>query len=133
MFRSRILIFRASVAEPSRIITAIHTRDPHLHIKGLAETATGKTEGELKENMPENVEDRHHYPLLPHLVPREAERPPAGQAEVLKIHNDRIPLLAEIRLAEVNARMPGVAPIAVIIPPVLTVGNLPETVSSIEG
>ena len=119
--------------EPLRIITAIHTRDPHLHFKGLAETATGKREGNLKENKSENIEDHHHYPLLPHLVPREAECPPASQAEVLKIHNDRIPLQEEIRLAGVNARMLGVAPMVVIIPLVLTVGNLPETVSCIEG
>ena len=35
------LIFRASVAEPWRIITAIHTRDPEkdLHMKDQAETA----------------------------------------------------------------------------------------------
>ena len=43
-----------------------------------------------QENRPENVQDRHHYPYLPHLVPREAERPPAGRAKALKIHNDRI-------------------------------------------
>ena len=93
----------------------------------------GKREGDLKENRPANIQDRHHYPLLPSLVPREAERPPAGQAEVLKIHNDRILLQAEIRLAEMNARMPGVAPIAAIILPILTVGNLPETVPWTEG
>ena len=130
----RVLIFRASVVDPWRIITAIHTRDPEkeLHIKGQAETATGKREGDLKENKPENIQDRHHLHLL-HLVPREGERPPAGQAKVLKSHNDRILLQAEIHLAKVNTRMPKVAPVATIIPPVSTVGNLPVTVSWTEG
>ena len=41
----------------------------------------------LKDNSPENIQDCHHFP---HLVPREAECLPASQAEVLKIHNDRI-------------------------------------------
>ena len=82
---TRALIFRASVVEPWRIITAIHTRDPEkdLHMKDQAETATGKREGDLKDDRPGNVEDRHHYPHLSHLVPRKAERPPASQAEVL--------------------------------------------------
>ena len=77
-----------------------------------------------------NPQDHHHYPLLPHLVPREAERLPASEAEVLKIHSARILLQAEIRLSEVNTRMPGVAPMAAIIPPVSTVSYLPVTVSS---
>ena len=129
----RVLIFRASVVEPWRIIIAIHTQDSEkdLHMKGQAEAATGKREGDLKENKPENIQDRHHHNHLPHLLPREGERPPAGQAKVLKIH-DRI-LQAEIHLVEVNARMPGVARVATIIPPILTVSNLPVTVSWIEG
>ena len=57
-----------------------------------------------KENRPENIQEHQHYIHLPHLVPREAERLPAGQAKVLKIHNHRILLKAEIHLAEVNAR-----------------------------
>ena len=126
------LIFKASVAEPWRIITAIHTRDPEkdLHMKDQAETASGKREGDLKDDRPGNVQDRHHYPHLPHLhtVPREAERPPASQAEVLGCHNDRILLQAGIRLAEGIARMPGV-----IIPPVSTVSNLPVMVFWTEG
>ena len=87
----RVLIFRASVGEPLRIISTIHARDPEkdLHAKGHAETATGKRD-DLKENKPENIQDRHHHLHLPHLVPRGAERLPAGQAKVLKIHNDRI-------------------------------------------
>ena len=102
----------------------------NLHMKGQAETTAGKREGNLKENRPENSQDRHHYP---HLVPREAVRLSAGQAEVLKIHNNRILLQAEICLIEVNAKMPRVAPTAAIIPSVSTVGNLPVTVSWIEG
>ena len=131
------LIFRASVAEPWRSITAIHTRDPEkdLHMKGQAETASGKKEGDLKDDRPGNVQDRHRYPHLPHLhvVPREAEHPPASQAEVLDSHNDRILLQAGIRLAEGVARMPGVAPVAAIIPPVSTVGSLPVMVFWTEG
>ena len=119
--------------EPWRIITAIHTRDPEkdLHIKGQAETVSRKREGNLKDDRPGNVQDLHHYPHLPHLhvVPREAEPPPASQAEVLDIHNDRIPLQAGICLAKGITRMPGVAPMVVIIPPVSTVGNLPVMVS----
>ena len=119
-----------------RIITAIHTRGPEkdLHMKGQAETATGKRESDLKENKPENIQTRHHHLHLSHLVPREGERLPAGQAEVLKIHNDKTLLQAEIHLAEVNARMPRVAPVAAIVPPLSTVGILPVvTVSCIEG
>ena len=69
-----VLIFRASVAEPWRIITAIQTRHPQkdLHMKGQAEMVTGKREGDLKENKPENVQDRHHHLHLSHLVSREA-------------------------------------------------------------
>ena len=104
------LIFRASVAESWRIITAIHTRvpDKDLYMKGQAETASGKKEGDLKDDRPENVQDRHHYPHLPHLhaVTREAERPTASQAEVLDIHNDKILPQAGIHLAEGIARMP---------------------------
>ena len=94
----RELIFRASVAEPWRIITAILTRDleKDLHIKGQAESATWKRENDLKENRPEKFQGRHYYPNLPHLVPTKAERPPAGQAEVLKNHNDRILLQAKM-------------------------------------
>ena len=53
---NEVLIFRALVVEPWRIITAIHTRDPEkdLHMKGQAETKTGKREGDLKGNRPEN-------------------------------------------------------------------------------
>ena len=90
------MIFRASVAELWRIITTIHTRDPEkdLNMKDQAETATGKREGDLKDNRPGNSQDRHHYLHLPHLVPREAERTPASQAGVLDIHNDRLLLEA---------------------------------------
>ena len=95
-------------------------------MKGQAETATGKRQGDLKENRPENVQDHHHYPHLPHVVPREAEHPSASQDKVPKIHNDRILLQAEICLAKVNTRMPRVAPIAAIIPPISTIGNLPD-------
>ena len=121
----RELIFRASVAEPWRIITTVHTRDPEkdLHMKAQVETAIGKREGDLKEN-------RHLH--FPHLVPREAECLPGGPAKVLKIHNNRILLQTEIRLAEVNTKMP-VAPVVAIIPPVSTVSNLPVTVPWIEG
>ena len=131
----RALIFRASVAEPWRIITTIHTQDleKDLHMKDQAETATGKRDGDLKDDRPGNIQDHHHYPHLPYLVPREAECPPASQAEVLDIHSDRILHQAGIRLAEGNARMPGVAPMAAIIPPVSTVGNLPVMVSWTEG
>ena len=126
------LIFRASVAEPWRIITAIHTRDPEkdLHMKDQAETGSGKKEGDLKDDRPGNVQDRPHYPHLSHLhaVPREAECPPANKAEVLDIHNDRILLQAGIRLAKGITRMPGVAPMVAIIPPISTVGNLPVMV-----
>ena len=121
------MIFRASEAEPWRIITTIHTRDPEkdLHMKDQAETATGKKEGNLKDVRPGNVQDHHHYLHLPLLVPREAERLPVSQAGVLDIHNDRFLLQAGIHLAEGIARMPGVAPMVAIIPPVLTVSNLP--------
>ena len=87
----RVLILRASVVEPWGIITAIHTPDPEkdLHIKDQAETATGKKD-DLKANRPENIQDCHHYSLLPHQVPREAEHLPAGQGEVLKIHTKKI-------------------------------------------
>ena len=133
----RVLIFKASVAEPWRIITAIciHTRDPEkdFQMKGQTAIATGKREGDLKENRPENVQDCHHYPLLPNLVPREAQRPPAGQIEVLKIHIDGVLLQAEIRLAEADTRMPRVAPMAAIVPLISTISNLPVTVSWIEG
>ena len=122
------LIFWASVAEPWRTITTIHTRDPEkdLHMKDQAETASGKKEGDLKGNRPGNVQDRHHYPHLPqlHTVPREAEHLPASQAKVLDSQNDRILLQAGICLAKGIARMPGVAPMVAIIPPVSTVGNL---------
>ena len=76
-------------------------RSPH---ERSSRTTTWKRKDELKENRPENVQDCHHCPHLPHLVPREAERLLASQAEVLKIHN-RILLQAEIHLAEVNATM----------------------------
>ena len=68
--------------EPWRSITAIHTRDPEkdLHMKGQAETASGKKEGDLEDDRPGNVQDRHHYPHL-HAVPKEAEHPPASQAK----------------------------------------------------
>ena len=81
------------------IITPIHTRDPEkdLHMRDQAETATGKREGNLKDNRPGNIQDRHHYP---HLVPREAECPPASQAEMIDIHNNTILLQAGIHLAE---------------------------------
>ena len=82
-----------------------------------------KRKGHLKDNRPGNVQNRHHYPRVPHLLPREAERPPASQAEVLQ---------AGIRLAEGNAIMPGVAPMAATIPPVSRVSKLPVTVSWIE-
>ena len=101
-------------------------RSPH---ERSSRDSNREERGDLKENKPENVQDRHHL-YLPHLVPREVERPPASQAEVLKMHNDRILLQTEICLVEVNARMPGVAP---IIPPVSTVGNPPATVSWTEG
>ena len=65
-------------------------------MKDQAETATGKREGDLKDDRPGNVQDHHH----PHLVPREAEHSPASQAGVLGIHNDRFLLQAGIRLAE---------------------------------
>ena len=132
---TKALIFRASVAEPWRIITAIHTRDPEkdLHMKDQAETATGKREGDLKDVRPGNVQDRHHYLHLSHLVPREAECPPASQAGVLDIHNDRFLLQAGICLAEGIARMPGVAPMGAIIPHVSTVSNLPVMISWTEG
>ena len=98
------LIFKASVAEPWRSITTIHTQDPEkdLHMKGQAETASGKKEGYLKDDRPGNIQDRHHYPHLLdlHAVPREAECPPASQAEVLDSHNGRILLQAGIRLTE---------------------------------
>ena len=107
---TKALIFRASVAEPWRIITVILTRDPEqdLHMKDQAETATRKREGDLKDDKPENGHDRHDYLHPPHLhvVPREAERPPASQAEVPDIHNDRILLQAGIRLAKGIARIP---------------------------
>ena len=126
---TKVLIFRASVAEPWGIITAIHTRDPEkdLCMKGQTETASRKIARlqDCKGNKPENIRDRHH-PHLPHPVPRGAECPPAGQAKVLNIHSDRILLQAEIRLAELNTRMPGVVPVS---PPVSTVRNLPVTVS----
>ena len=95
----RVLISRASVAKPWRIITAIHTRDQEkdLHMKGQTEAATVKKEGDLEEHRPENVQDWHHYPHLPHPVTREAEHLPTSQAEVLKIHKDSILLQAEIR------------------------------------
>ena len=102
-------------------------------MKDQAETTTGKREGDLKDNRLGNVQDHHHYPHLPHLVPGEAECLPASQAKVLNIHNDRILLQAGIRFAEGNARMPRVAPMMTIIPPVSTVSNLPVTVSWIEG
>ena len=131
------LIFRASGAEPWRTITAIYTRAPEkdLHMKGQAETASAKKEGDLKDDTPGNVSGRHHYPHLPHLhaVPREAEHPPASQAEMLDGHNDRILLQAGIRLAERVGRMPRVAPMAVIIPSISTVGNLPVMVFWTEG
>ena len=131
------LIFMASVAEPWRIITAIHTRDPEkdLQMKDQAEAASGKRKGDFKDDRPGNVQDRHHYPHLPHLhaVPREAERPPVSQAEVLGIHNDRILLQAGIRLVKGIPRMPGVAPMVVIIPPPSTVSNLPVMVFWTEG
>ena len=104
-------------------------------MKGQAATASGKKEGDLKDNRPGNVQDRHHYPHLPHLhaVPREAERLPASQAQELASHNDRILLQAGIRLAEGITKMPRVAPMAAIIPPVSTVGNLPVMVFWTEG
>ena len=102
-------------------------------MRDQAETATGKREGDLKDHRPGKVQDCHHYPHLPHLVPREAEHLPASQAEVLDIHNNRILLQAGIRLAKGNTRMPRVAPIVVIILPVLTVGNLQVMVSWKEG
>ena len=113
----------------------MHTRDPEKdhHMKGQTETATGKREGDLKENKSKNIQDRHHDLHLPQLTAREGERQLAGQAKVLKTHNDRILLQAENRVAEVNARVPGVASVAAIIPPILAVGNQPVTVSSIEG
>ena len=102
-------------------------------MKDQAETAKGKREGDLKDNRPGNVQDRHYYLHLPHPVPTEAERPPASQAEVLNIHNDRFLLQAGIRLTEGNAGMPRVAPVVATILPVSTVGNLPVTLSWIEG
>ena len=58
---TRALISRASVVEPWRIVTAIHTRDPEkdLHMKDQEETASGKRECDLKDNRPGNVQDRH--------------------------------------------------------------------------
>ena len=106
-----------------------------LHMKGQAETASGKKEGDLKDDRPGNIQDRHQYPCLPHLhvVPREAERPPASQAKVLDSHNNRIPLQAGICFAEGIARMPGLTPMAAIIPPISTVSNLPVMVFWTEG
>ena len=132
---TRVLIFWASVVEPWRIITAIHTRDPEkdLHMKDQEKAATWKREGDLGDNRARNIQGRRHYPHLPHLVPREAELLPASQAKVLNIHSDRILLQAGIRPVKENTRMLRVAPTVVIFSPVLTVGNLPVTMSWIEG
>ena len=96
-------------------------RSPH---ESSSRDSNREEGGDLKEN-------RHLH--FPHLVPREADCLPGSSAKVLKIYNNRILLQTEIRLAEVNTRMPGIAPVVGIIPPVSTVSNLPVTVSWIEG
>ena len=63
---------------------------------------------------------------------KKSRTPASWSSQSAKIHNDRILLQTEICLAEVNARMSGVASVVAIIPPVLTVGNLPVCVYMIE-
>ena len=69
-----------------------HNCHSHLKFRERSPDERSNRESNRKERrqsqrqQPENVQDRHLYPHLPYLVPREAERPPAGQAKVLNIH-----------------------------------------------